>query len=175
MIPGLLISLLTFPGVIVHEIAHRFFCDRAKVPVYEICYFRLGNPAGYVLHKPTTDLRSSFLISVGPFLINSVLCILLTFPYAARLMIESTQYPGSVILLAWLGYSIGMHAFPSNDDIQNFTEQVAATKDRTVLYYAARLFRFFMFLVNGLRFFWIDLLYALAISFLLPTLLPLLV
>ena len=68
-----------------------------------------------------------------------------------------------------------MHAFPSNDDIQNFTEQVAATKDRTLLYYAAQLFHFFMFLVNGLRFFWIDLLYAGAISFLLPTFLSLLV
>ena len=51
MIPGWLISLVTFPGVVVHEAAHRFFCDVTDTPVYEVSYFRpRGKPAGYVIH-----------------------------------------------------------------------------------------------------------------------------
>ncbi len=74
-IPGWLLALVTFPGVIVHEIAHRFFCDVTDTPVYEVAYFRPGqNPAGYVIHGPAKNLRAGLLISAGPLLINTVLC-----------------------------------------------------------------------------------------------------
>lgn len=33
-VPGPVIAAVTFPGVIVHEAAHRFFCDLGGVPVY---------------------------------------------------------------------------------------------------------------------------------------------
>lgn len=79
LIPGWLISILTFPGVIAHEIGHRLFADWAKVPVYKVCYFRVGNPAGYVIHGPVNSLRASFLISVGPLIVNTLLCALITF------------------------------------------------------------------------------------------------
>lgn len=32
MIPGQIISLLTFPGIIAHEWAHKQFCNWLKVP-----------------------------------------------------------------------------------------------------------------------------------------------
>ena len=44
-----LISLVTFPGVIVHEAAHLPFCRLRRMPVVEVCFFRVGNPAGYVI------------------------------------------------------------------------------------------------------------------------------
>jgi len=59
-IPGKVVSLLTFPGVIVHELAHKIFCEMAGVQVYEVCYFRFGNPAGYVKHEPVSELIKSF-------------------------------------------------------------------------------------------------------------------
>lgn len=51
IIPGFLISILTFPGVIVHEIAHQLFCRICGVAVLDVCYFKAGNPAGYVVHE----------------------------------------------------------------------------------------------------------------------------
>lgn len=48
-IPGELISILTFPGIIVHEFAHMLFCRIRKVAVFDACYFRVGNPAGFVI------------------------------------------------------------------------------------------------------------------------------
>jgi hypothetical protein len=49
-IPGPVIAAITFPGVILHETAHLFFCKLFKLQVYNVCYFRFGNPAGFVLH-----------------------------------------------------------------------------------------------------------------------------
>ena len=40
VIPGFIISLVTFPGVIVHELAHQIFCMLMKVPVYDVKYFQ---------------------------------------------------------------------------------------------------------------------------------------
>jgi hypothetical protein len=45
-IPGQLISLLSFPGIIVHEFAHLIFCRLRKVAILDVCYFRFDNPAG---------------------------------------------------------------------------------------------------------------------------------
>lgn len=76
-IPGWLISLLTFPGVIVHEWAHKKFCDWNGVKVEKVVYFRFGNPAGYVMHEEPKKYNQIFWISAGPLIINSVLTIFL--------------------------------------------------------------------------------------------------
>ena len=49
MIPGIIITWLTFPGVMVHEFAHKLFCRWTKTEVMEVCYFRFGNPVGLLL------------------------------------------------------------------------------------------------------------------------------
>jgi hypothetical protein len=40
-IPGFIISLLTFPGVIVHEWAHKIACNLFDVAVFRVVYFKL--------------------------------------------------------------------------------------------------------------------------------------
>jgi len=57
-IPGPVIAFLTFPGVIVHEAAHLFFCKLFKLQVYDVCFLRFGNPAGYVIHEKNGKLQS---------------------------------------------------------------------------------------------------------------------
>jgi hypothetical protein len=168
-IPGWLISLLTFPGVVVHEIAHRFFCDLAKVPVYKVCYFRIGNPAGYVIHGPIKGLKSAFLISVGPLIINTVLCALLTFSATFPIFIlDAENYSVIFLILMWAGFSIGMHAFPSNDDMENFVQEVKNTKKGGILLIFAKLVAGLFKIANVLRIIWFDAIYAFGISMLLP-------
>lgn len=171
IIPGPIVSLLTFPGVIVHEAAHRFFCDVAKVPVYAVRYFRFGNPAGYVQHGEVPNLKASFLISVGPLIVNTILCALFTFPIAFPLrMLGVEKGMGLFVVVAWVGYSIGMHAFPSNEDMKHFSASVHAEKGRGLLFVFAKLFEWLMKLAHLLSFFWFDLIYAVLISFILPAL-----
>jgi hypothetical protein len=105
-----LIALVTFPGVILHEWAHKFFCERTRVPVYKTCYFRLGNPAGYVLHGPVDSYGKAFLIATAPFLVNTVMTVIL---FVVAVIIPLGLI---AILLYWLGISIAMHSFPSSQD-----------------------------------------------------------
>ena len=168
-IPGWLISILTFPGVIVHEIGHRVFADLAKVPVYKVCYFRIGNPAGYVVHGPSNGLKNSLLISVGPLIVNTLLCSLITFSAVFPLFILDVEKSDWVFaLLMWIGISIGMHAFPSNVDMENLVNDVKSTKQKGPLLITARIFAGFFRLANALRFVWFDAIYAVGVAYLLP-------
>lgn len=59
IIPGWLITLVTSPGVILHEYAHKHVAMAVGLQLYEVVYFRIGNPAGYVLHEPPHTLGKS--------------------------------------------------------------------------------------------------------------------
>lgn len=115
MIPGWLISLLTFPGVIVHEIAHQFFCRLAKVAVLDVKYFQLENPAGYVVHEVPEKTYQHLLIAFGPLFINTAAGAFIAFP--ASLPVFAFGSSDKIdIALVWLGFSIVMHSFPSTGD-----------------------------------------------------------
>ncbi len=169
-LPGWLISLITFPGVMVHEIAHRIFCHLTGVAVYEIAYFRPGgNPAGYVLHGPPPNLRAAFLISVGPLIVNSLLCMSLTFSAIPPLFIlKDGAASGASVFLLWVGISIGMHAFPSNHDVREFAARVHEQRGKGVFWAVAQVFNGLFTIVNALRVVWIDLIYAVLLSLALP-------
>lgn len=171
-IPGFLIATLTFPGVIVHEIAHRMFCDWARVPVYKVCYFRVGTPSGFVVHGPVNSLRKSFLISIGPLIVNTILCMMIMFSVSIPLFfLHESGFNPLNWLLAWLGISIGMNAFPSNQDMTVFMEEVKRTSYRGPLFFVAKAFSGLVMLANVLRVVWFHAIYAVAISALLPFLL----
>ena len=164
MIPGWFISLLTFPGVIFHEVAHRLSCDLTDVPVYKACYFRLGNPAGYVLHASVVDFRKCLLISLAPLLLNTFLCCLLTFPAVVSISLLDTEYKGVYIFMAWVGYSAGMHALPSDEDVINLVAITEKTNGKVAHYLIANVIEGLVNFANFMRRFWFDLFYAIAIS-----------
>ena len=70
--------------------------------------------------------------------------------------------------MLWLGISIGMHAFPSNDDMKNFVQEVKDTKQRGILLVVAKIFASLLKLANVLRVIWFDAIYAFGISMILP-------
>ena len=72
-IPGIVITVLTFPGVIVHEAGHLFFCRVFGLQVYNVCFFQFKNPAGYVIHESSDDFTAQFFVSMGPFISNTLL------------------------------------------------------------------------------------------------------
>lgn len=165
-ISGRIITTLTAPGVVVHELAHKFFCDLFNVTVYEIRYFQQGSPAGYVIHEPARNISQSFFISFGPFIINSLLCMLLTLPFA--LCYTELQVPSHPVywLLEWIGLSAGLHAFPSRQDADIFMQDVQKFGGKHNI---------FLPIVGLLRFCsslseytWFDLMYAIAISMIIP-------
>jgi hypothetical protein len=168
MIPGELIALLTFPGVIIHEAAHMLFCKLGRVAVLDVCFFRFGNPAGYVVHEEPKKFSTAFLISVGPFIINSLVCILLCFPAFVPVRIFDRADPISYFLL-WLGLSIGMHAFPSTQDANVLWHYARkASSNFHPLAILSLPLVGIIYLANLGSIFWLDLLYGVAIGLMLP-------
>ncbi len=170
IIPGQLIALATFPGVIVHEAAHLLFCRLRHVAVFDVCFFRIGNPAGYVVHEEPDRFSTAFLITFGPFLVNSLLCMLICFPAFLPLRFFGVSHPFSYFLL-WLGVSIGMHAFPSIGDASSLMVQakkeVSSLNPLAIISYPLV---WVIFLANVLRVFWLDYLYGVGIGLGLPAL-----
>jgi hypothetical protein len=167
-IPGWLIAAVTFPGIIIHEAGHLLFCRLRKVAVLEVCYLRLANPPGYVIHERVENFQSSFLISVGPFILNSVLCFVLCLPALFPIHVFHVDDPLSYLLM-YLGIAIGMHAFPSTGDAQGlWAEAQVAAKKGSLLAIASYPIVGLIYVANILRFFWFDAIYGMAVGVGLP-------
>ena len=167
-IPGWVISLLTFPGVIVHEAAHFLFCRVFRLAVFDVCFFRVGNPAGYVIHEKSTNFRATFFVTMGPFLLNTALCVL--FCSAAFLPVWELEVPDpTAYFFYWLGLSIGMHAFPSTDDLKILWELAPgeARKLNPLALLSLPLIAI-LYPLNYARVIWADLGYGIAVGILGP-------
>lgn len=120
-IPGLgfLIGILTFPGVIVHETAHQLMCRWLRIAVLDVVYFRPDwqrKTLGYVIHEKPCTAWQSIVISMGPFLINTVLGAFIAAPGAVSMIQFDGHGDPLDALLVYLGVAIAMHAFPSPAD-----------------------------------------------------------
>jgi hypothetical protein len=167
IIPGFLISIATFPGVIIHELAHVAFCKLTKTPIHKVCYFRVGNPAGYVIHGRPTNVWKHILIGVGPFFLNTVLG--LTCGIAAALMHVNLDNLTAVSgIFMWLAISIAMHSFPSTGDARSIWSAIWSDGSPV----AARIFGTPLVAVIFLgalgSIFWLDLVYGFGIVIGLP-------
>jgi len=170
-IPGIVIAVLTFPGVIAHEAAHLFFCRLFGLGVFEVRYFRLANPAGYVVHQQPTTFRAAFFVGIAPFLVNSLLCFLFCLP-AVLPVVELELRDPLAYFFAWLGVSIGMHAFPSDQDLANVWRLAGpAARRREPLALLSYPLVALLRVADFGRRFWLDYLWGLAIGIFGPLLL----
>ena len=162
IIPGFLITWLTFPGVIVHEFAHALFCRLCKVDIYEIKYIQFGvGPAGYVVHAPTSNVNKSVLIGVGPFILNTILGGIIGAPAALPVIILGSRSIPDLVLF-WLGISVAMHSFPSKGDAESIlaeAQDVSSGKPPVGVKIVHGLIKFLSF---G-SMLWLDLIWAVAV------------
>src|SRR5215831_7036948 len=112
-----LINILTFPGVIVHELARRSFCRLARVAILDARYFGAGDPGGYVDYEPPRKRWQAVAIEIGPFFVNTLLGVLIATPGVIPLLLFGIE-SGSLLdyVLVWLGLSIAIHTFPTVED-----------------------------------------------------------
>ena len=164
MIPGFIISILTFPGVIVHELAHQLVCTLVGVRVQKVCYFRFGNPAGYVVHDSPGTVVGHILIGIGPFIVNSVVGLVLGLSF--KLGLFHGGWPAYAIV--WLGVSIAMHSFPSTGDAKSIWRGLWA-KGMPIIGRIISIPLVMVIYLGALgSVFWLDLVYGLAVALYLP-------
>lgn len=171
IIPGFLISILTFPGVMVHEFAHQLFCRLFGVPVYEVVYFQLKNPSGFVAHEPPERPLASFMISVGPFIVNTIVGMIVVFPAAIELFQFKVYQSPLNLFLGWLGVSILMHSFPSTGDAKVMIQNILKNPDvnpAVKILTSPVIGLVYLGAIGSMM--WLDLLYAIFMAMVLPNL-----
>jgi hypothetical protein len=166
-IPGIVITFITFPGVIVHELAHQLFCRWSKVPVFKVVYFQLANPAGYVVHEVPQNKWQSIAISVGPFFLNTILGALIALP-AALPVFDFESATLVHYLLIYLGVSIAMHAFPSTGDATAIWESLKEPGTSLLVKIVGYPIIGLIYIGSFGSFFWLDLLYGISVAVGLP-------
>ena len=160
MIPGWIISILTFPGIIAHELGHMFFCKRFNIKIHKTCYFRLGNPAGYVIHDDPNNFRQSFFIDVGPFIVSNILAIV-AFVFASS-FITSVENMG--FFFVWLGISFAMNSFPSKGDAKVLWAVTKKHSEKNgLLKLIGYPFAIIIYIADLLSFIWFDLIWAIGL------------
>jgi hypothetical protein len=169
IIPGFLISIATFPGVIVHEMAHQLFCRWQRVAVFDVCYFRVGNPAGYVIHEIPPTAFQQLLIGIGPFFVNTILGAVIAFPGA----IPALKFESGDLLdyfFIWLGVSIAMHSFPSTGDAKGIWQALRSKEVPWITRLIAAPIVLLIYVGAIGSFIWLDLIYGAAVALALPNL-----
>src|SRR6185369_11315257 len=169
----LVLSYLTFPGVIAHEFAHAWACRRLGIKVHKVCYLRLGNPMGYVLHEPPEYAYQHIMVAMAPFFVSTFIAFALSL--AACGIVKSPAFPevrDSVALASiWLSFSCALHAFPSGGDADSLWGDVRSSgvslPAKLLLVPSVGMIRLAQL---GTRF-WMDLLFALAVVAVPPALL----
>jgi hypothetical protein len=146
-------------------------------------YFQIQDPCGYVLHESSSSPLTNFVISIGPFIVNTLFGALILFPASIEMSefgifdwIRQLEFSPTeilrflpMLLAYWLGVSIIMHAFPSTGDAQALVSSVLKNKEVSLLakiLVAPVIGLIYLGAVGSV--FWLDLGYALLVAFLLP-------
>ncbi|HEY8884400.1 MAG TPA: hypothetical protein VIO35_03735 [Chloroflexota bacterium] len=168
----ILLIVLALPGVVVHELGHYLFCRACGAPVREVVFFDPGDASGFVVHAVPRRLAQHAVIVAGPLLLNSALGFLLFRVVFAE---ASWGLYSADWLLSWraaqaglavvLGASIALQAIPSYADANSLwrvsLDRLGAGHLLAVL---ALPIAGSLVLVNHLRRFWFDWLYAAALA-----------
>lgn len=172
IIPGFIISALTFPGIIVHELAHQIFCYLCGLKVYEVKYFQFKNPSGYVIHENTDNPGKIFLTAIGPFIFNTLLGSLIILPASIQFFEFKVRNDILNLIIVWAGFSILMHAFPSAGDATSMVKNILKNKNVGIIpkiLSAPFIGLIYIGAIGSVM--WLDALYAAAVAMVLPNLL----
>ena len=165
---GQVITLLTFPGVIVHELAHMLFCLWTGTRVSKVRLFRLGSPAGYVIHERPSGAWKTILIGVGPFFVNTIVGFLIALSAFLPRGDDGISTTALRAGLVWLAVSVAMHSFPSKDDAKGIWSTVSDRSCPMIAKIVAIPIVGFIYLGALGSVFWLDLAYAAAVTIGLP-------
>ena len=115
-IPRNIISLLTFPGIILKNISYKMMCKIYKREVFEVSYFSLENEGrGYVSYSMAERNIDNILFYLSSFFMNTIIGMLTGMP-TAILMVSERRVDVFTLTLLWLSISIVMNAFPDEED-----------------------------------------------------------
>jgi hypothetical protein len=158
--------VLSWPGCAAHELVKRLVCRLAGISVHQVCYWRVGSPMVYVEHESPVQLRHGLALSLVPWLITTV--IALGIAWAA---VGLEGYAETRILMPWmtlLAVAIGIGALPSMRDARDLWQAMRRQTETTRAGYLVAPAVAFTYAGAVAPLLWLDVLYGLAVGFVLP-------
>lgn len=146
-------SIITAPGVMVHELSHVLFCLLAGVKIHKINLFKFGRTAGYVVHNEPKKVYQSFLISFGPLIINTFITLICF----ARIIPPYLNWFN--LLYFWVGSALALHAIPSTGDARALFKATNRRFWKNPLAIIAYPFVLILYILNFLKKFHLDIIY----------------
>lgn len=173
-IPSAFVALITFPGVIIHELSHQMFCRICRVAILDVCYFRTKNPYGYVVHETPRNTYQHILIGIGPFILNTLIGALIALPAVIPVMNFKTPLNNMELLadyaLIWLGVSIAMHSFPSTGDAKSIWQAIKSKETPLIAKIIGAPIVLLIYIGAAGSVIWLDLAYGIVVVTFLPNL-----
>jgi hypothetical protein len=167
ILPGIVLTGITFPGVVVHEFAHALMCRVTQTKIKKVCYFRLGNPSGYVVSEKPSNIWKSLIISFIPFIFNSASGFIFGAASAAAYKAEGHFGVISMVLF-YLGISLAFHAFPSLQDAKAIDDDLGKKETSILAKIVCAPIVFIFALKAVLNFTIIDMIWGLCVGGILP-------
>ena len=159
IIPKEIMAIITFPGIIVHEWAHKIACKYFAIKIVKVKYWGLGG--AFVEHEPIKNNRAAAIwIPYAPLVINTVIALAIGVIIAAlkymRVIGIDPNWLWYINLILWyLGLTIAAKALPSEIDTKNVANYTRGA--------GAKISHWIFTGLNKLRFIWVDFIYALII------------
>ncbi|MFB6187291.1 MAG: DUF3267 domain-containing protein [Halobacteriaceae archaeon] len=147
-------------------------CEWRGVRVHNVNYFSLSG-GGHVEHDRPRSFNDTLAISTAPFFLNTILAAVF-YTLAYFIYNGSTLFLSGagkqfllygVFVAVWLGISTGSHAIPSTTDAKNVWREAKKRWRSSLLAFLSLPLVVFLYVANLLQFLWFDVLYSLAIGF----------
>ncbi|WP_053991557.1 hypothetical protein [Mangrovimonas sp. TPBH4] len=160
MIIGLLIRLLTFPGVILDAYFNKITCNYLKIELLQVNYFTITGEELPVVHEIPEEYSKTFGIAVLPFTIMSLISLLLFY-------VGLELFPNSDFLFVWLGVSIAAHSFPNTTmgDLL-WSNSLKEVKKGNYIALIGIPLVIIIYIARILHYFWLDIIYGFLLYYL---------
>ncbi|RNC88221.1 MAG: hypothetical protein ED556_03285 [Winogradskyella sp.] len=153
---GLLVQIITFPGIIFDQFSNKLACDLLEVKVHEVKYLQSEAPISYIIHDIPESYFKIFSLSIIPFMISTLTAILL-FTIGYSFGEESIIF----FIFCWLGISVAAHAFPNKKN-GSLLWQKSISEVKAGNYIALLGFPLvvIIYLAQILHYVWLDIIYG---------------
>lgn len=172
LITGLVVTAVTFPGVILRHIISQLLCSYFRIPVFKICYFNPLTPRGTVQFETPSSPWTTLSLVFGPLCFTTLLGFLTGAPAVLDLL-AGGPYPVVALIdlfLIWLGVSFAVHSFPTIEHAKVLENTLLTSRHALPIRVMGQMAVSFSYIAAVSAFLWIDVIYALAVVVGIPIL-----
>jgi len=117
------VHLAGLPAVVLRTAIQLTLAHRAGLTIEETVYFRLGDPAGYVVYEAPARMGTAAAIAFVPTLVLTVLAVICLGPAVGPRAVLHLPTTWLTWVQLWLGLSFATHALPAHEEAGPLAEQ----------------------------------------------------